>query len=122
MPSMTPATRSSPGPRSASSSTPPPPPRHAATETRHDQLDKDHRHNAAMRYVGSPCTWHAGPACSATDLTGLAEDINAQVRGWIGYYGAFYRSRLYPIATRIDQHLVRWAMQKYKRLRGRPQQ
>jgi RNA-directed DNA polymerase len=57
---------------------------------------------------------------SATDLSGLAGDINAQVRGWIGYYGAFYRSRLYPIALRIDQHLVRWAMQKYKRLRGRP--
>jgi RNA-directed DNA polymerase len=65
--------------------------------------------------------WHLNRR-SATDLTGLAEDINAQVRGWIGYYGAFYRSRLYPIATRIDQHLVRWAMQKYKRLRGRPQQ
>jgi RNA-directed DNA polymerase len=65
--------------------------------------------------------WHLNRR-SATDLSGLAEDINAQVRGWIGYYGAFYRSRLYPIATRIDQHLVRWAMQKYKRLRGRPQQ
>ena len=64
--------------------------------------------------------WHLNRR-SATDLSGLAEDINAQVRGWIGYYGAFYRSRLYPIATRIDQHLVRWAMQKYKRLRGRPQ-
>jgi hypothetical protein len=45
-PSTTPATRNSPGPRSASSSTPPPPPRHAATGTSHDQLDKDHRHNA----------------------------------------------------------------------------
>ena len=45
--------------------------------------------------------WHLNRR-SATDLSGLAEDINAQVRGWIGYYGAFYRSRLYPIATRID--------------------
>ena len=65
--------------------------------------------------------WHLNRR-SATDLSDLAEDINAQVRGWIGYYGAFYRSRLYPIASRIDQHLVRWAMQKYKRLRSRPQQ
>jgi hypothetical protein len=24
--------------------------------------------------------------------SGLAEDINPQVRGWINYYGAFYRS------------------------------
>ncbi len=46
--------------------------------------------------------------------------INAQVRGWINYYGAFYRSVLAPIAERIDEHIVRWAMQKYKRLRGQP--
>jgi hypothetical protein len=42
-------TRSSPGPRSASSPAPPPPRRHAATRTSHDQLDKDHRHNADER-------------------------------------------------------------------------
>ena len=47
-PSTTPATRNSPGPRSASSWAPPPPPRHAATGTTHDQLDKDHPHNAAV--------------------------------------------------------------------------
>src|SRR5271167_3230098 len=32
-----------------------------------------------------------------------------------------YRSELYAIAARIDEHLVRWAMQKFKRLRGRPE-
>ena len=57
---------------------------------------------------------------SGTDLSGLAWDINAQVRGWINYYGVFYRSELYFLALRIDQHLVRWAMRKFKRLRGRP--
>jgi hypothetical protein len=41
------------------------------------------------------------------------------VRGWIGYYGAFYRSELYSLAWRINQHLLRWAMQKFKRLRGK---
>lgn len=40
------ATRNTPGPRSANSSAPPPQPRPAATRTSHDQLDKDHRHNA----------------------------------------------------------------------------
>ena len=34
--------------------------------------------------------------------------------------GAFYRSELYSLALRIDQHLVRWAMQKFKRLRNKP--
>jgi len=29
------------------------------------------------------------------------------VRGWIGYYGAFYRSELYSLARHIDEHLVR---------------
>jgi len=43
-----------------------------------------------------------------------------KVRGWINYYGAFYRSMLYSLAARIDEHLVRWALQKFKRLRGRP--
>lgn len=56
---------------------------------------------------------------SGSDLFGLAHEINPQVRGWINYYGAFYRSELYSLATRIDQHLVRWAMRKFKRLRGK---
>ena len=55
--------------------------------------------------------WHLNRR-SATDLAGLAGAINAQVRGWFNYYGAFYRSELYAIAARIDEHLVRWAMQK----------
>ncbi len=46
--------------------------------------------------------WHLNRR-SGTDLSGLAWDINAQVRGWIGYYGAFYRSSLHPIAWRIDR-------------------
>ena len=63
--------------------------------------------------------WHLRRR-SRSDLTRLAEDINPQVRGWFGYYGAFYRSELDILADRIDEHLVRWAMHKFKRLRGRP--
>ena len=63
--------------------------------------------------------WHLKRR-SGSDLAGLAEEINPQVRGWFGYYGAFYRSELFPLAERIDGHLVRWAMHKFKRLRGRP--
>jgi RNA-directed DNA polymerase len=62
--------------------------------------------------------WHLNRR-SGTDLSDLAEEINPQVRGWITYYGAFYRSKLFAIARRIDQHLIRWAMQNFKRLRGR---
>jgi hypothetical protein len=48
-PSTTPATRNSPGPRSANSSAPPAPQQPATTGTTHDQLDNDHPHNAADR-------------------------------------------------------------------------
>ncbi|MGH9097136.1 MAG: group II intron reverse transcriptase/maturase [Acidimicrobiales bacterium] len=63
--------------------------------------------------------WHLNRR-SGSDLSALAWELNPQVRGWINYYGAFYRSELYSIARRIDQHLVRWAMRKFKRLRKRP--
>ena len=33
------------------------------------------------------------------------------------YYGAFYRSALYPLLTRINAYLMRWIRNKYKRLR-----
>ena len=63
--------------------------------------------------------WHLSRR-TGTRLSGLAEAINPQVRGWINYYGAFYRSELYALARHIDEHLVRWAMQTFKRFRGKP--
>jgi len=45
--------------------------------------------------------------------------VNLTVRGWINYYGRFYPSELSRSLIRIDEYLVRWAMQKYKRLKGR---
>ena len=49
----------------------------------------------------------------------LARLINPVVRGWMQYYGAFYRSALYPLLARINAYLMRWSRNKYKRLRGR---
>ncbi len=57
---------------------------------------------------------------SGSNLSSIAGGINPYLRGWINYFGAFYRSELYSLAVRIDEHLVRWAMQKFKRLRRRP--
>ena len=34
------------------------------------------------------------------------------------YYGAFYRSELYPLLQRINSYLMRWIRDKYKRLRS----
>ena len=55
---------------------------------------------------------------SGTDLSGIAEGINPYLRGWINYYGAFYRSGLNSVARLIDEHLVRWARRKFKRLKS----
>jgi RNA-directed DNA polymerase len=35
------------------------------------------------------------------------------------YYGAFYRSALYPLLTRVNAYLLRWLREKHPRLRGR---
>lgn len=40
------------------------------------------------------------------------------IRGWINYYCRFHRSAFRPIAEHLDQYLARWAMRKFKRLRG----
>ncbi|MGH3180220.1 MAG: group II intron maturase-specific domain-containing protein [Streptosporangiaceae bacterium] len=65
-----------------------------------------------------PADWHLN-RCSSADLSSLAREINPQVQGWINYYGAFYRSELCFLAWRINEHLVRWAMHKFKRFRGK---
>jgi RNA-directed DNA polymerase len=49
----------------------------------------------------------------------LARAINPIVRGWMQYYGAFYRSALYSLLSRINAYLVRWIRKKYKRLQAR---
>jgi RNA-directed DNA polymerase len=54
---------------------------------------------------------------TATELEDLAAWINPVVRGWMTYYGRFYRTELDGLLKRINTYLVRWARQKYKRLR-----
>ncbi|WP_432182488.1 group II intron reverse transcriptase/maturase [Streptomyces sp. NBC_00063] len=48
----------------------------------------------------------------------LARRINPIVRGWMQYYGAFYRSELHPLLHRINTYLMRWVRKKYLRLRS----
>lgn len=55
---------------------------------------------------------------SDKSLDDLARMFNAVIRGWIGYYSAFYKSALYPTLRHLDRKLVLWATRKFKRLRG----
>jgi RNA-directed DNA polymerase len=52
------------------------------------------------------------------DLGQIARWINPIVRGWLQYYGRFYRSELYPLVKRINTYLMRWVRKKYRRLHG----
>ena len=55
---------------------------------------------------------------TSNGLRDIAAFVNPIVRGWINYYGRFYRSRLISTVLRqINEYLIRWAMRKYKRLR-----
>jgi RNA-directed DNA polymerase len=47
----------------------------------------------------------------------LARMFNPIIRGWITYYGRFYKSALYPTLRYLDLRLAQWAMAKYKRLK-----
>jgi RNA-directed DNA polymerase len=49
----------------------------------------------------------------------LAHIFNPVIRGWINYYGQFYKSALYPILKQLNHALQLWAMRKYKKLRYR---
>ncbi|WP_199537336.1 group II intron reverse transcriptase/maturase [Spongiactinospora gelatinilytica] len=51
-------------------------------------------------------------------LADLAEAINPIVRGWMNYWGHFYRSQMYVLLRRINTYLMRWARKKYRRLRS----
>lgn len=52
-------------------------------------------------------------------LADIARMVNPVVRGWMHYYGAFYRSAIRPVLSRINAYLVRWIRKKYKRLRAK---
>lgn len=54
-------------------------------------------------------------------LQELAKIYNCIIRGWIQYYGKFYKSALQVIANYINHRLVKWARRKYLRLKEHKQ-
>ena len=55
---------------------------------------------------------------TTSDLGELAEWMNPVIRGWMSYYGRFYRTELNTLLKRINTYLVRWARRKFRRLRS----
>jgi RNA-directed DNA polymerase len=59
-------------------------------------------------------SWHVGRRVELS-MGDIARWINPIVRGWINYYGRFYRSELIPFLQRINRYLMHWLRHKYKR-------
>jgi RNA-directed DNA polymerase len=51
-------------------------------------------------------------------LEDLSRMFNPILRGWINYYSHYYKSALYPTLRTLDRILMKWAMRKYKKLKG----
>jgi RNA-directed DNA polymerase len=51
-------------------------------------------------------------------LDDLSRMFNPILRGWANYYGQYYKSALYATFRVLDRILVKWAMRKYKKLKG----
>lgn len=56
-------------------------------------------------------------AMSDKSLEELSRMFNRVIRGWVNYYGQYYKSALYPIFSCLNRRLVRWVRKKYKRYR-----
>ena len=61
--------------------------------------------------------WRLAATRNNQSLEDIARLVNPSVRGWVNYYGRFYRSALTPVLRHLERALVRWACRKYQRLR-----
>lgn len=67
----------------------------------------------AMRQTIRGWRMHLRPDVAIDDLSRM---FNASIRGWINYYGHFYKSQLYPVLRHMNEALIHWARRKYKKL------
>ena len=62
--------------------------------------------------------WHI-PRRTGIELADISRVIAPAIRGWINYYGKYRRSALASIFHHLNKLLIKWAMKKYKKFRGR---
>src|SRR6266852_3828169 len=72
----------------------------------------------AVRAIRAEIRSWSLPRRSDKSIEDLSRMFNPIVRGWLQYYGRYYRSALYPPMQQLDRALARWAYRKYKKLRG----
>lgn len=69
---------------------------------------------ASKTIVAEIRKWHIH-SMSDKNIDDLSRMYNPVVRGWVNYYGQFYKSALYPVFKALNQRLTRWVRKKYKR-------
>lgn len=74
---------------------------------------------AAKAIRGTIREWRMASTRNNQRLEDLARLINPVVRGWMSYYGRFYRSKCVQVLRHLNEALAQWARRKYKRLRRR---
>jgi group II intron reverse transcriptase/maturase len=63
--------------------------------------------------------WRLASTRNNQTLEDLARLANPAVRGWMSYYGRFYRSRCIQVLRHLNDALVKWVCRKYRRFRRR---
>lgn len=63
--------------------------------------------------------WRMASTRNNQTLEDLAQLTNPAVRGWMNYYGRFYRSKCVQVLRYLNLALARWARRKFKRFRRR---
>jgi hypothetical protein len=74
---------------------------------------------AAKSVRGTVRGWRMAATRNNQKLEDLAKLMNPMVRGWMNYYGRFYRSKCVQVLRYLNEKLVAWACRKYKRFRRR---
>ncbi|MFN2119272.1 MAG: group II intron reverse transcriptase/maturase [Anaerolineales bacterium] len=64
-------------------------------------------------------SWRIAATRNNQSLEDLARLTDPYVRGWMNYYGRFYRSKCVQVLRYLGDVFVRWAQRKYKRFRRR---
>jgi len=50
------------------------------------------------------------------ELLDISRMFNPVLRGWVNYYGRFYKSAIYSVMRHMNRALIQWAQRKYKKL------
>lgn len=70
--------------------------------------------NTAKTFIRQAIRKVLNPRWINGTLEAFAKVVNPKIRGWINYYGKFFKSRMIRIFIYLDGLLQRWATNKYK--------